>query len=507
MTTAMREMTAPDAALSELATAFAAAQAATDEVMRGIAALGAQGPALDREGLTWLVEQSKVLANRGDRIRSRSMDVVRSARESGRAVHTDDGQFAGRASRSDGWDTGRDQKLAEALGNATPSTGTPGPDHPVGTNTTGPREGEEVGVRCPLTAAAADRGLISERHALIIVGEMEDLPESLTPAERARVEHHLVELAKRRSPSSLRPAARRALEVLGLDRQQVDEHENEQVLAEETAALDKASFWMKDNEDGTWFGQFVLPELQAHMLKKAVESLSSPRRRASGAAMVDGAEASSTSAPAPAPALAGTGRRHRELDRRNEQGKALATLVDHLPGDRLGSKSNVILLVRTELETLRGETDRAGVTDSGASVSAQQVRRLASQAGIIPAVMGGAGQLLDLGQQRRCYSEVQRSALALRYSQCAEEACDRPFAWTEIHHADPWAPVRGPDGQTWHPGGGGTDLQNGIPLCGQHHRLLDDPRRTHTIERNEDGVATVRFTWRTDHSRWRGQGA
>ena len=42
-------------------------------------------------------------------------------------------------------------------------------------------------------------------------------------------------------------------------------------------------------------------------------------------------------------------------------------------------------------------------------------------------------------------------------------AGSRPFAWCEIHHLAPWSR------------GGPTDLVNGLPLCGHHHRRAHDP--------------------------------
>jgi hypothetical protein len=55
-----------------------------------------------------------------------------------------------------------------------------------------------------------------------------------------------------------------------------------------------------------------------------------------------------------------------------------------------------------------------------------------------------------------------RRALSMLYDTCAAEGCDRPFAWSEIHHPDPWA------------AGGETSLENSIPLCGWHHRRAHD---------------------------------
>ncbi|MFZ5845942.1 MAG: HNH endonuclease signature motif containing protein, partial [Actinomycetota bacterium] len=47
--------------------------------------------------------------------------------------------------------------------------------------------------------------------------------------------------------------------------------------------------------------------------------------------------------------------------------------------------------------------------------------------------------------------------------------CERPFAWCEIHHPDPWSQ------------GGPTDLTNALPLCGYHHQRAHDPHYTLTI--------------------------
>ncbi|HET6625848.1 MAG TPA: HNH endonuclease signature motif containing protein, partial [Nocardioidaceae bacterium] len=41
--------------------------------------------------------------------------------------------------------------------------------------------------------------------------------------------------------------------------------------------------------------------------------------------------------------------------------------------------------------------------------------------------------------------------------------CDRPPAWTEIHHPKAWAK------------GGRTDIGNGLPLCPPHHHMADHP--------------------------------
>ncbi len=79
-------------------------------------------------------------------------------------------------------------------------------------------------------------------------------------------------------------------------------------------------------------------------------------------------------------------------------------MVGPLPG--LGDKAQI--LVTIDLLALTGMLDRAGLTSTGEVLSAATVRRLACEAGIIPAVLGSAGQVLDLGRTRRLFTPGQR---------------------------------------------------------------------------------------------------
>jgi hypothetical protein len=78
-------------------------------------------------------------------------------------------------------------------------------------------------------------------------------------------------------------------------------------------------------------------------------------------------------------------------------------------------------------------------------------------------VLNGDSVPLDLGREQRLYDKNQRIALAHLHGGCAETSCDRPPAWTEAHHTQPWAK------------GGRTDLADGLPLCPPHHHMADHP--------------------------------
>jgi hypothetical protein len=117
------------------------------------------------------------------------------------------------------------------------------------------------------------------------------------------------------------------------------------------------------------------------------------------------------------------------------------------------------LVVTASYDVLAGQL-AAGSLDTGEPVSAAAVRRLACDAGILPAVLGGAGQILDVGRQRRLFTGPVRRALVLRDGGCAFPECDRPPRWCAGHHVQHWS------------AGGSTSVDNGVLLCGRHHRVV-----------------------------------
>ncbi|RZT82144.1 uncharacterized protein DUF222 [Micromonospora violae] len=103
---------------------------------------------------------------------------------------------------------------------------------------------------------------------------------------------------------------------------------------------------------------------------------------------------------------------------------------------------------------------RAGTLESGTRLTPGAVRRLACDAGVLPAVLGGNSQVLDVGRQRRLFTGPLRRALVLRDGGCAFPGCDRPPRWCDGHHIRHWAD------------GGVTALGNAVLLCGYHHRFI-----------------------------------
>jgi hypothetical protein len=75
------------------------------------------------------------------------------------------------------------------------------------------------------------------------------------------------------------------------------------------------------------------------------------------------------------------------------------------------------LFLTVDIDDLKNEV-KAGTTiggaDAGTVLAPQTVRRIACDAGLLPTVMAGTGQVLDLGTTTRCFTPAQTKALWLR---------------------------------------------------------------------------------------------
>ncbi|MBW8750671.1 MAG: DUF222 domain-containing protein, partial [Propionibacteriales bacterium] len=100
------------------------------------------------------------------------------------------------------------------------------------------------------------------------------------------------------------------------------------------------------------------------------------------------------------------------------------------------------------------------LTETGETLSGTAVRRLSCDADLIPAVLGGAGEILDVGRLQRLVTAAIWKALVVRDRHCRFSGCRRPPLMCHAHHIEHWVD------------GGPTSLDNLILLCGHHHRLI-----------------------------------
>jgi len=104
------------------------------------------------------------------------------------------------------------------------------------------------------------------------------------------------------------------------------------------------------------------------------------------------------------------------------------------------------------------------VTMNGTPLTPATARRIACDAGIIPAVLGGDSEVLDLGRSTRTWSPAQRRALRIEDKGCRWPKCQAPLSRCRIHHQIFWALL------------GRTDKTNGIHLCELHHWVVHHTR-------------------------------
>jgi hypothetical protein len=305
------------------------------------------------------------------------------------------------------------------------------------------------------TARALRDGEVNLAQAEVLVRAVDALPAGVDADVRSAAEERLLAEAGRFGPRSLRVMGRRILDVVAPE--VGDDLEARQLEQEEARAARRTSLTTRRNGDGTTDIRIRVADLVCDRLLTYLDAFAAPRR--SGAEPTDD---------------------RRPYDRR--LGDAFGALLEVVDPARLplhGGDATTVL-VTVDLEVLRRGPGTAFVGDE--PVSAGEARRLACTAGILPAVLGGAGQVLDLGRSRRLFSPAQRKALAARQPTCGSDACDIPAAWCEAHHAgEPWSR------------GGRTDLADGVLLCSfHHHRAHDHGYRT---DRLADGG--VRFHRRT----------
>lgn len=148
----------------------------------------------------------------------------------------------------------------------------------------------------------------------------------------------------------------------------------------------------------------------------------------------------------------------------------------------LGGEPAQIIATLPASDLFASVSDIIGKTGllNGQPVTITTIRKWACDAGIIPAVLSGDGEVLDLGRKTPTWSPAQRRALRIEDRGCGWPGCQEPLHRCRIHHIDWWSRH------------GHTTTKRGIHLCPFHHHLVH-----HTgwnIDRGPDRKATV---WRT----------
>ena len=292
-----------------------------------------------------------------------------------------------------------------------------------------------------------DTGAVNVAQAKEIVEALHRLPKDLDPDLRLKGEAHLVSKAAQFGPPELRRLGARLLEVIAPDT--AEQAEYQRLVAEDRRARAETRLTVRDRGDGSCDLYARIPTPVARRLRTYLEAYTSPRRGPLGPHGPHGPHGDEVD-------LLPTPRR---------RGEAFCALLENLPTNGLpkhgGTATSVTVMIT--LDALRSETGLAETT-TGDTLTAEHTRRLACQAGIIPVVLGGQGEILDLGRLQRLFQAPQRKAMEIRDRECTTQGCSIPAAWCEAHHfKKPWSR------------GGKTNLADGKLLCPFHHHRAHDP--------------------------------
>ncbi|MFB6723003.1 DUF222 domain-containing protein [Kribbella sp. NPDC056345] len=126
-----------------------------------------------------------------------------------------------------------------------------------------------------------------------------------------------------------------------------------------------------------------------------------------------------------------------------------------------------------------GRSGAVGELVFGDNLSAGAVRLLACDAAVLPIVLGGDSQPLDVGTEQRFVNRYIRRALNKRDKGCV--VCQAPPWMCHAHHVIHWTE------------GGPTSLHNLALLCAAHHRAVHNGQWAITI--TTTGVQVTRPSW------------
>lgn len=149
--------------------------------------------------------------------------------------------------------------------------------------------------------------------------------------------------------------------------------------------------------------------------------------------------------------------------------EVVAAGADRAVGVGVARGGSVRLVVTMGLAELTGRLGGVGRTGSGQFVDAGSVRRLACDADLVPVVLGGGSEVLDVGRTHRLATGAIRTAVALRDGGCTFPGCDRPPGWCRVHHVRAWCE------------GGVTSVANSALLCERHHTIVHRDQLSATI--------------------------
>jgi hypothetical protein len=143
---------------------------------------------------------------------------------------------------------------------------------------------------------------------------------------------------------------------------------------------------------------------------------------------------------------------------------ALVALAQEVLRGDSPNRSPIELVVTTDADALRDPVNAAepiGTTSDGTCVSAETVRRLSCDCGVVHVAEDAHGRTVSVGRKTRSIPTSLKRALLRRDQTCRFPGCDNRL-FVEGHHIQHWA------------NGGDTSLLNLCLVCSRHHRFVHE---------------------------------
>jgi hypothetical protein len=283
--------------------------------------------------------------------------------------------------------------------------------------------------RNQVLAAAVSEGSLTVRKATTCLRQLRQVEHRLDPLRREQALSSLTQMARTGYDQHVRCVGRRLMALVGADRAL----ERDEMALRRLVSLRRAPM-----ENGMVRYLVQLDPESAAVLDAGLDPLAAPQPSSQAGA-----------------------------DTRLPEQRRAEALVEicrraAAAGGQAPATTKAQVVVTIDHDALREATRGCGVTLTGEVLSPEAVRRLACDAGVLPVVLGGRGEVLDVGREKRLVTPGLLHALWLRDKGCTFPGCSRPPHWTHAHHNRHWAD------------GGATSLLNLALLCQRHHTWVHD---------------------------------
>ncbi|MGH3780048.1 MAG: DUF222 domain-containing protein [Pseudonocardiaceae bacterium] len=266
--------------------------------------------------------------------------------------------------------------------------------------------GEMLAPLLPNTAAALAAGEIGPGQVRVITETMTAIPACVNAADRDAAEAELARHARSFHPTALHKIGQRILAHLDPDGPAPRDE------PQPGPAAGELRFW--ERRDGRLGLEGYLEPEHSAAFRSLIEQLAAPHPATAGI---------------PDP---------RTTDQRNADALlevcGLARAAQDCP-TTAGEPPH--LTVTIDWDALRTGLGVATL-DYGTQISAADARQWACDAKIIPVVLGGTSEPLDVGRAMRTVPLALRRALVARDRGCAFPGCDRPPGMCQAHHCRHW---------------------------------------------------------------------